>query len=146
VWAALARLEAIELWSEPVLSARCTPGRDRGVGAVRVCRLRGGLELVERWVSWDEGRSFTYEGTGIPLVASARNTWTVLPIGTQTVLTSEATVTVKGGRMGRLLEPLLGWQSRRLGRHALAAFKHLVETGSGPTVSHRRLPRPMPVC
>ena len=43
VWADLARLEAIELWSEPVLSARCAPGRDRGVGAVRVCRLRGGL-------------------------------------------------------------------------------------------------------
>lgn len=139
VWEALARLEDIALWSEPVLAARCAPGRARGVGAERVCDLRGGLTIVETWLAWDEGRSFAYEGSGIPLVARARNTWTVEPRGEQSLLRSEAEVTLRGGFIGRLLEPLVAWQSRRLGRRALAAFAHLVEHGEPPVIRHGRL-------
>ena len=79
VWAALARLEDLPLWSSGVRTATCPTGHESGVGAERVCELVGGINLTERWTAWDEGRSFTYEGVGIPLVKLARNTWTVTP-------------------------------------------------------------------
>jgi hypothetical protein len=147
VWRALARLEDLVLWSEPVISARCEPGRSGGVGAERICQLKGGITLTERWSAWEEGHAFSYEGTGIPLVRRARNTWTVHPHGAdRTLLESNAEVEVKGGPLGRLLEPLLAWQSRRLGQRSLAAFKHLVEHGTPPSAKHSRLPRIPATC
>ena len=59
VWDALARLQDIRLWSEAVVDARCEGAVSRGVGATRACDLRGGVKITERWVAWDEGRSFT---------------------------------------------------------------------------------------
>jgi hypothetical protein len=61
VWARLARLEDIRLWSEAIVDARCEGDRSRGVGAERTCDLRGGITIREHWIAWDEGRSFTYE-------------------------------------------------------------------------------------
>jgi hypothetical protein len=49
------------------------------------CALRGGVTIRERWLSWNEGRSFASEGVGIPLVARARNEWTVQADGDQTL-------------------------------------------------------------
>jgi Polyketide cyclase / dehydrase and lipid transport len=141
VWAALARLEDIRLWSEPVVNARCVGEVRRGVGAERTWDLRGGITITERWLAWDEGRSFTYEGSGIPLVAHARNTWTVHPEGDRTLLTSKAEVVLKGGLAGRLIEPVVRYQSKRVGRRAFAAFKYLVEHGEPPHRKHTRLPR-----
>jgi hypothetical protein len=114
VWDALARLQDIRQWSEAVLDARCDGAVSRGVGATRACDVRGGVTISERWVAWDEGRWFTYEGTGIPLVAYARNEWTVHPAGEQTLFVSRATVVLKGGRASRLLEPLVRRQIRRV--------------------------------
>jgi hypothetical protein len=79
VWARLARLEDIQLWLEPVLSARCEGDQFHGVGAERTCELAGNLTIHERWIAWDEGRSFTYEGFGIPIIKRVINTWTVHP-------------------------------------------------------------------
>jgi Polyketide cyclase / dehydrase and lipid transport len=146
VWERLARLEDIRLWSEAVLDARCDGPRSKGVGAERTCDLRGGFTIRERWLAWDEGRSFTYEGVGIPLVARARNEWTVEPVGDQTLLTSRAEVVLKGGTLGRLFEPIVALQSRRLGVRTLAAFKYLVEHGEPPGVKHSKLPRAAVAC
>lgn len=141
VWRWLARLEDLTLWSEPVLAARCDPSRAGGVGAERVCELRGGITLRERWLTWDEGRSYSYEGFGIPMVRRARNTWTVEPHGDrQSVLTTDAEVTLRGGWLGRLAGPVVVWQSRRMGRRSLAAFKYLVEHDEPAPVAHARLP------
>jgi Polyketide cyclase / dehydrase and lipid transport len=140
VWSALARIEDIKLWSEVVRDSRCEGPITRGVGAQRTCDLAGGITIRERWLSWEDGRSFTYEGVGLPLIASARNTWTVRPEGEGTLLTSQAEVTVKGGRLGRLLEPLLRLQFERMGPRTLAAFKHLVEHGEPPRIRHAKLP------
>jgi Polyketide cyclase / dehydrase and lipid transport len=142
VWAALARLEDIVLWSSAVRNAVCPVGRERGVGAERVCELAGGIELVERWTAWDEGRSFTYEGAGVPMLAVARNTWSVEPVGDRTLLVTEAEVIIKGGRVGRVLEPFVKVQSRRMGRRALAALKILIETGDAPDRRFTRGPIP----
>jgi hypothetical protein len=144
VWARLARLEDIRLWSEAIVDAHCDEGHDRGVGAERTCRLDRGVVIRERWVAWEEGRSFTYDGYGVPLVSRARNTWSVSAEGQRTLLTSEAEVNLKGGRVGRLLEPLVSRQARRMGVRSLAAFKYLVEHGEPPPVPHARL-APAPV-
>jgi Polyketide cyclase / dehydrase and lipid transport len=116
VWARLARLEEIQIWSEAVLDARCEGALSQGGGAERTCDLRGGITIRERWLSWDEGRSFTYEGLGIPLVDRARNEWTVQAEGDQTLLTSRAEVALKGGPLGRLLEPIIAMQLNRIAR------------------------------
>lgn len=139
VWERLARLADIRLWSEAIVDAQCPEGRDRGVGAERTCRLVGGVVIREHWLEWEEGRSFTYEGVGVPLVSSARNTWTVAPDGQRTLLRSEAQLTLRGGRLGRLLEPLVSRQAMRLGLRTLAAFEYLVEHGEPPPVRHTKL-------
>jgi carbon monoxide dehydrogenase subunit G len=143
VWAALARLEDIQLWSEAVVAARSGEVR-QGVGAERTCDLRGGITITERWLAWDEGRSFTYEGSGIPLVANAKNEWTVHPEGERTLLTTRAEVVLKGGFVGRLFEPIVAYQFNRIGSRTLAALKYLVEQGQPPDVKHSRLP-PIPL-
>ena len=99
VWARLARLEDIRLWSEQVLRARCEGAVTRGVGAERTCDLVGNMTITERWIAWDEGRSFTYEGSGIGVMRRAANRWSVIPQGEQTLLTSEAEVEFAGGEI-----------------------------------------------
>jgi hypothetical protein len=142
VWDHLARIEDIPLWSRGIISARTVPGHERGAGAERVCELAGGITLSERWTSWRDGVSFTYEGHGLPGVRTARNTWTVEPHGSQTILRSEAHVQFKSGTLGRLLDPVARRQARRMGRQSLGAFKCLVETGQAPADLSARLPAP----
>jgi hypothetical protein len=146
VWDHLARLEEIEVWSEAVIAAECPADRSRGVGAERVCRLAGGVTIRERWLEWDEGAGFVYEGVGIPLVASARNRWVLQPHGHQTLLVSEAEVRLNGRLLGHLLSPLVSFQIRRVATRTLAAFAYLVEHGEAPPVKHARLPLPAAVC
>jgi hypothetical protein len=45
------------------------------------------------------------------------------------LLTSESEVTIKGGMLGRILEPILGPLMRRMVPNALAGFKYLIEHG-----------------
>ena len=129
VWAQLAKLEDIQLWSEAVLQARCEGAVSQGVGAERTCELAGNRIITERWVAWEEGRSFTYEGFGIPLMKHAVNRWSVMAHGEQSLLMSEAEVEIKGGMFGRILEPILRPLMRRMAPNALARFKYLVEHG-----------------
>jgi hypothetical protein len=146
VWDRLARLEDIRLWSEAVIAARCDPEHSRGVGAERTCRLAGGVTIRERWLEWEEGTGFLYEGIGVPFVAKARNRWTVHPYGDQAMLVSEAEVWLKGGALGRVATPLVSRQIGRIGTRTLAAFKYLVEHGEPPRIRHSRLPVPAPAC
>lgn len=141
VWVRLASLEDIQLWSDAVVSAHCQGSRSRGVGAERTCTLVGGRTIREHWLAWDERRSFQYEGRGIPLVKRARNRWSVLPQGAQSLLTSEAEVELRGGAFGRMLEPLMGVLMRRMAPSALAGFKYLVENGQPHGGRASQLPR-----
>ena len=130
VWARLARLEDIEIWSHLVRRASCPDGRSRGLSAERTCKLAGNITIEERWIAWDEGRSFAYEATGLPLVKRAHNIWSVHPENElQTLLTTVAEVELKGGYFGRLLEPIMATAFGRMAPRYLAAFKYLVEKG-----------------
>jgi hypothetical protein len=146
VWAHLARLAEIVLWSEPIIAARCEGPRTRGVGAERTCTLKGNLTVRERWVAWDEGHSFTYEGFGVPLMHRATNRWSVQAQGAQTLLTSEAELELNGGPLGRMLEPVVGPLARRTAPSALAAFKYLVEHGHPYPGNAADLPRAPALC
>ena len=75
-WAAPARIEDIPLWSTNVVTATCPTGRERGIGAQRVCTLHGGIELTEIWTHWNDGHAFTYEGQGAPVSGHE-----ILPVG-----------------------------------------------------------------
>jgi hypothetical protein len=146
VWDHLARLEDITIWSENVVEAVCDGERSRGVGAERRCRIGSGATIRERWLEWDEGRGFVYEGVGVSMVARARNRWTVIPAGEQAVLVSEAEVSLKGGIVSCIASRLVARQIERVGQRTLAAFKYFVEEGEAPQVRHSRLPAPSAVC
>ncbi len=73
VWSVLADLESVPFWVESIKSARCDDGIRTGVGTRRVCDLSGGIEIKEHWMAWDEGTSFEYDATGMPLIREARN-------------------------------------------------------------------------
>jgi len=140
-WETLADLESISLWSEPVVSSRCISRDKRGLGAERVCQLSNNVMITERWTSWIEGESYTYEGFNLPLVKSARNTWSLKPDNGKTLLKTYSEIVLKGGPAGRLLEPLMWVISARIGANSLAAFKYLVENGEPYKGKHSYLPR-----
>jgi len=147
VWEQLAKLEDIKLWVEPVRRATCAGGPSHGVGARRRCELAGQIVVEERWTSWEEGRSFRYEGFGLPLVKRASNTWTVSAHDArQTLLTSEAEIELKGGWLGKLLEPLMRFAMQRMAPNSFAAFKYLVENGRPYEGKHSTLPRASVSC
>ena len=147
VWEQLAKLEDITLWTESIRRATCAGGLSHGVGAQRRCELAGNIVIEERFTAWDEGRSFRYEGFGIPFVQRASNTWTVSPHSArQTLLTTEAEVEIKGAWLGKLLEPLIRFAIRRMAPNALAAFKYLVENGRPYEGKHATLPRAEAIC
>ena len=146
VWARLAQLEDIQLWSDAVVRAHCAAGRAHGVGAERTCELAGNRIITERWVAWDEGKSFQYEGFGLPLIKRAINRWSVLPQGDRSLLTSEAELEFKGGIFGQLLGLVMAPVMKWMAPGALARFKYLVEQGKPYTGKSAKLPRPPALC
>jgi carbon monoxide dehydrogenase subunit G len=130
VWVALSDLESIHQWSPTIRHAYCVGTQSRGVDTVRVCELGGNVAITETMTDWQEGTSFTYVGTGLPLVKQARNHWRVEAQGPRTLVTTVAEVEFRGGLAGRLLEPVMRRMSRRMGQASLASFKYLVEHGT----------------
>jgi ligand-binding SRPBCC domain-containing protein len=140
VWKALSDIENVALWAEPILEAHCRGDIKRGVGAKRVCKLRGNMTITEKWIAWKEGESFTYVGYGMPFVGSAKNTWSIGRENGKTLLTSEAEIEFRGGLFGSLLEFVFRPTLRRMGPQTLAAFKYWVENGRPFEGKHSALP------
>jgi uncharacterized protein YndB with AHSA1/START domain len=128
VWVVLSDLAAIQHWVGAIRHAYC-PGQSRGAGAVRICELKQ-ARIEETIVEWDEGRSFKYRGVGAPMMSSATNRWSVEAHGEQTLVTTTAEATMKGGPFGSLLELLAKPLFERLGAQSLASLKYYVEHGS----------------
>ncbi len=145
VWHYLSKIEAIEHWVPAIRRVHCETERMRGVGAVRICELEK-FNVREEFLEWEEGRSFKYRGTGAPMMAWATNRWTIEPIGEKTLVVSESELVVKGGVLGRLLEPIV-YLAVRLGLpNSLAPLKYYVETGRPYAGNPRRLPVPQSAC
>jgi carbon monoxide dehydrogenase subunit G len=96
VWAVLSDLEAIHHWSPTIRQSYCVGEQSRGVDTVRVCELGGNVAVTETMTEWREGESFTYVGTGVPLVKRARNHWRVEAQGARTLVTTVAEVEFRG--------------------------------------------------
>jgi len=127
VWARLSDLASIHLWVPAITHAYC-PAQSRGVGAVRICELPQAT-IEETIVAWEEGRSFTYQGVGAPMLKRAINTWSVEARGDQALVTATAEVEMKGGILGIMLAPLMKIAFSRMGARSLASLKYLVEVG-----------------
>ena len=67
-------------------------------------------------------------------------------MGTQTQVTSSAEVELKGGVLGRLLEPLVSAVFSRMGPRSLASLKYLVEHGEPFKGPARKIPLAPAVC
>lgn len=140
VWRVLADLESVPSWGEPIKRAQCDGDKTTGVGASRVCDLSGGVTISELWTAWDEGKSFEYDASGMPLIKRATNRWTLQPAGDKTLVVSEAEIELKGGIFAKLLEPLLRPAMKSMGPRTLAALAYLVENGKPYINKHRTLP------
>jgi len=114
VWAALSELDEIHVWNESIHRSYCQSDQHRGVDAVRVCELGGNVTVKETIIAWEEGRSFTYTGQGVPLIKRAVNTWRIAERGGQTLLTSSQRWRSKG-YLWRLIEPILLAASQNVG-------------------------------
>jgi hypothetical protein len=124
-----------------VQSAKSSSEVSSGIGTERTCDLSSRVTITERWVAWDEGHSYTYEGFNIPLVKSAKNKWSVKTENGKTLLTTKSEIVLKGGIFGIILEPLMTLMSTKMGTNALAAFKYLVENGRPFEGKHSTLPK-----
>lgn len=145
-WAILAKVEQVNLWVEPILTAYCDSGQTKGVGTVRTCNLKGNITIQEKWIEWDDGHSFTYLGYNIPMVQYAKNRWSVSPVNGKTLVTTESEVELSGGLLGSLIEPFMRLISKRMGADSLAALKFLVETGHPYNGKPSSLPRALKTC
>ena len=140
-WKTLSEVDNIYMWSEPVEKSFCSGKITRGIGTERTCILKGNITINEKWIDWNEGKSFTYIGYNLPFVRFAKNTWTVISKNHKTLLTSQAEIEVKGGFIGIAFEPILHFMTRRMGANAMAAFKYLVEEGKPYKGKHSSLAR-----
>lgn len=147
VWAALSTLEDIHLWVRAIQRSYMSSAERRGLGVVRVCKVGGGVEVHETIIDWREGESFTYRGRGAPMMKRAENRWSVKAHGAgQTLVTSTAVVELKGGVVGRALEPLARLMVNRVGPSTLASLKYFVEHGEEYPGNLSDLPRPVAAC
>jgi carbon monoxide dehydrogenase subunit G len=146
VWKVLSDIPNVNLWVEPILSARCESEIERGIGTVRVCELKGNMIVKERWTAWDEGVSFTYQADEVAFFKSAKNKWSIKTENNKTLVLTESEVVLKGGIFGKILEPLMYIVSKKMGSDSLAALKHLVETGTPFEGRYSKLPRVSVVC
>lgn len=146
VWKVLADVENISLWSSAVVSAK-TEDIKTGVGTRRTCELSNNSTFFEEWTEWVENEFYTYQGFELPLMKTAQNTWSVKALNAEeTLLTTHAEVVLKGGFLGRCLEPLMRLAFTIMGRQSLAAFKYFVEEKKPFSGPHRMLPKPLAAC
>ena len=76
VWKKLAKLDDVQYWAASVESARYATDQTEGVGAQRVCQVKGLGTLEETITDWADGQTLTYAVKGMPrIVKHVQNTW-----------------------------------------------------------------------
>ena len=113
VWEAISDISNIDLWVDPILSAHCEGDVKKGLGAQRVCHLKGSMTVREKFVQWEENDSLTYVAEESKYFKSAKNKWSVKTENGKTLLTTESEVVLKFGMLGRLLGPVMYLASKK---------------------------------
>ena len=139
-WSYLSDLEILHDWSEVILKSECIGIIKRGIDAERVCNLKNNITINEKIIEWEEGKTFTYVSYNVPLVKCAKNKWSVNKLNGKTLVTSESEIIMRGGILGRILEPLMLLMSKKMCFDSLAAFKYLVENNKPYNGKHSKLP------
>lgn len=106
---------------------------------MRVCELKQ-ARVEETIVEWDESRSGKYRGVGAAMMASATNLWTVEAHGEQTLVTTTAEATMKGGPIGVVLE-LLSQAPIRTARSSVAGLPQILRRARQPVPWAHARPR-----
>lgn len=145
-WKVLSNVTNVSLWVDPILSASCESKCQKGVGTIRVCKLKGNMNITERWLAWEEGEYFTYVADETRYFKSAKNKWSVQEENGKSLVTTESEVVLKGGVFGKLLEPLMYMISKKMGADSLVALKYLVENGFPYEGRVSKLPRAPIIC
>lgn len=141
VWQYLAEVGNIHLWIESIRTSSTENTQTSGVGTIRVCQI-GKKDFKEKFTSWEEGKSYTYEALNPPAIMKyAENSWRLSPENGKTLLTSEPKVIFKGGILGYIFEFLMRPMINKQMAEALAAFKFLVENGQPYQGKPSKLPR-----
>ena len=146
VWKVLSDISNVNLWVDPIISAHCEGDSKRGIGAIRVCKLKGNMTIKEKWTEWDEGTSFTYLADETAIIKSAKNRWSLSSQEGKTLIVTESEVVLKGGILGRIFEPLMYLVSKKMGADSLAALKYLVENKVPYEGGFSKLPRVSALC
>jgi uncharacterized protein YndB with AHSA1/START domain len=107
VWAALAAFDRISTWAPDVDHSTYVTDQHEGIGAVRRVQV-GRTVLLERIVEWEPPAALAYDLEGLPpVVAGARNRWTLRADGERTEVTLTSTVDPGAQRIGRVAAPLV---------------------------------------
>ncbi len=129
VWEVLSDIGGVAKWAPTVNHAVTLTSAKSGVGCERECDVAGFGKIRERFVEWDEGRSYTYEVTDAGPMRYVRNTWSVDAAGEGSIVTVETDFRVKFGLLGALMVPMVGIMMRKQLKLSLAGLKYHVETG-----------------
>lgn len=141
VWMVLADFSAVDTWVPLVESSHIEGGIEQGIGIQRHCDLGKGGKISEKVTEWSEGKSMSYEVSGLGPMKALENNWLVTELDSnRTKVNVELNYSVKFGLLGRLLHffllgPVL---KKRIKSGALLYLKKCVETGE--VVRPRRAP------
>lgn len=129
VWAHLSDLEKVNLWVPEIQVAKCPVGREKGLHAKRICKLKNNITIEEEWLSWNELNSFSYIAKGMPVINSAINSWELIQENGKTLVISKAEIDLGTGLLNNILSYFMKPYMRKMGPRTLALLKYWIEEG-----------------
>jgi hypothetical protein len=133
VWSRITKLDDVSEWSGDVLEAHYRTDTKRGVGAARLCEVRGVGQLDEEVVEWEEQAKMTLRIKGMPaIVKEALGTWELEKVtANRTRVTTTMSIQTAFGPLGWLVENLaLRSKLDRSLSYLQAEFKTFTEESS----------------
>ena len=133
VWKKLAKLDDVQHWAGNVETSRYATDQTEGVGAKRVCEVKGLGTLEETFTDWKDGETLTYAVEGMPrVVKHVQNTWRLEQITPErTRVFSQIQLQTRYGAAGALFASLMMKpQLTGFMKTALDEFRSFVESPS----------------
>ena len=125
LWRHLSDIEAVAKYNPLIKAARARGTRSTGIGAERECDLEPTGKVVERVITWEEGRA-----VGLELIESdwpvrtMRWVTRIEPLGSGSVLSQRLEYEAKFGPLGWLLDAVV--LRRNIRRNVERALRGLV--------------------